>query len=260
LDEKAYEFVINNRNYMKRFLLCLTVVMVQLSSVAFSLEDTPFPLELKSKSSEVRSLLEKIEKVRGSSYGWCSQIKSEAIVALILNTKPQVCVEVGVFGGASFLPIALTLQYMKSGKAYAIDSWSNKDCIKYMENDDANRSWWSKVNLNSVYDSFKKNLKSENLKKFGIIYYEDAVEASTRFANNSIEFLHWDGNHSFTGAQRELQAYLPKVKSGGYILVSDVMWNVGDANPILEATDILFETCEIIDTLEDSNVFLFKKL
>lgn len=241
---------------MKKLLL----ILVSFCSIAFALEEAMFPFDLDNTDIEVLALLENAENTSKDSYGWCSKEKREAIIALILNAKPRICVEVGVFGGSSFLPMALALSHLQAGKAYAIDSWSNTDCIKYMPDDDLNKSWWARINLSFIEESFTQKIQSRKLKKICTVYKQDSVKAASNFKNNSIEFLHWDGNHSLKGAQKEFQAYVPKVKSGGYILVSDVMWLASNKNPIQEAVEELFKTCELIDFLEDGNVLLFQKM
>ena len=245
---------------MKNFLKVSILLAVQLCSLGYSAEESPFPCDLEQKTPEILRLLDRVDQVRNRSIGWCSNTKSEAIVALILNTKPQICVEIGVFGGASFFAIPLALEHLNSGHAYAIDSWNNGDCIKYMPDHDPNKWYWAQMDFTGIAHEFKRILNAEHLNKRCTLYHEESVAASNRFQDNSIDFLHWDGNHSYYGAKRELQAYLPKVKSGGYILVSDVMWGVHNKNPIQEAADLLFKRCDLIDTFEICNVFLFKKL
>ncbi len=244
---------------MKNFLKVSVLVAMQVCAFGFSEEEILFPCELEHKTPKVVRLLERVDQVRNRSIGWCSKAKSEAIVALILNTKPQTCVEIGVFGGSSFFAIPLALEYLNTGHAYAIDCWNNADCIKYMPDHDPNKPYWGQMDFTGIAYEFKRIMNAEQLGKWCTLYHEESVAAADRFQNQSIDFLHWDGNHSYYGAKRELQAYLPKVKSGGYILVSDVMWGVHNKNPIQEASDFLFKHCDLIDTFDICNVFLFRK-
>jgi hypothetical protein len=304
--------------------------------ILFAQQAAASPFVLENRSPEINQLMEEINRVRCRCVGSCPQAKAEAIASLILNIKPKVCVEVGVFGGSSFFSIPLTLRYLSSqiypnnlknrefdkevpqifcsereavfmntarsedeksgvkptpsktdssgclgiinlknlvnetstktyssghiGRAYAIDSWNTADCVRYMPDfDQKNKNHWSSVNFNEVIYSFKNNLQAENLATLCTVYQEDSVEAAAHFADNSIDFLHWDGNHSFLGAKRELSAYLPKVKSGGYVMISDVNWAVGLKLPIFDALDVCAPSWELIDAIDDDNIYLLKK-
>jgi hypothetical protein len=246
---------------MKKSICFFIFLLLHITNLAFSLEEVDFPLLLKDNSVQIDRLFKRIEDIRSRSMGWCSKEKAKAIATIILNTKPKVCAEVGVFGGSSFFPIALAAQHVhKDAIIYAIDSWNNKDCIEFMPDYDLNKAWWSIVDLNLAFLDFKNILTAEELEKLCVLLKENSILAANRIEDESIEFLHLDGNHSFLGAQMEVHTYLPKVKSGGYILVNDVMWGVGNTNPILNAIDELFNECELIDSFDNDNIYLFRKL
>ncbi len=245
----------------KLFVLCICILTSVFSMFA---EDIEFPFILKDedfKNPRVTALINRMEKIRTKTMGWCSKEKADALISLMLNIQPKISVEVGVFGGSSLTPIAVSLQYLRSGKVFAVDSWNNQDCIRYMTDKDPNKSWWSSVNLNMVYNSFINILHNNGLHNVCTVLKSDSVQAAAHFADESIDFLHLNGNHTFLGTKRDIEAYLPKVKTDGYILVSDVMWVIEDnITPICEAVEDLFETCELIDGVEGDNVFLFKKI
>lgn len=218
------------------------------------------PFEIDNPTLSISNLLNKINTVSKDIPGWFLDARADAIASLVLNTRPKICVEIGVFGGTSLIPIAMTLKFLKSGRVYAVDSWNNNDSIKYMTDDDPNKMWWSTLPLNDTYKNFIRTLKTNKLMKYCTVYKEDSINAASHFKDNSIDLLHWDGNHTFLGAQKEFRAYLPKVKIGGYILVNDINWSVADKLPIQLAADVLFESCELIDSLYEGNIYLFKKL
>ena len=59
--------------------------------------------------------------------GWCSEDKAGILIDLIVKYKPQVIVEVGVWGGKSLVPMANALRANGSGKIYGIDPWDNRE-------------------------------------------------------------------------------------------------------------------------------------
>lgn len=242
---------------MRKFLALLLFTALTMVKV-FSFEGREV-LKLDKNNQEIKKLLSEIESARQKAPGWCTQEKTEAIASLIYNIKPQLCVEVGVFGGSSFFPVALTLKHLKHGKAIAIDAWDNELCIKYMSKDDANRAWWEKVDLIEILSKFKQMLIELDLFSYYEICRKPSFEAAKTLNKNSIHFLHLNGNKSAKGSQEDIQNYLPLVAKDGYILLSDVNWSVRNQRPIHDAALVLSETYQLIALLEDGNAFLFKK-
>lgn len=243
---------------MKKLFILFCVISFNL----YSLLEHPFPFQLENEQKndpKIARLIQRACRLSEKSVDWCTKEKTKAIVALVLNTKPLLSVEIGVFGGSSFLPIVLSMNYNNIGKTVGIDSWNNNHCVRYMDNDDPNKAWWSTLDLNSIYQSFYKISKDQELLPSFTIHRQDSLKAAQKFDDESIEFLHFDGNHAYEGVLKEFQSFLPKVKKGGYILVSDLMWFDGKGNPIHEAANFLFEFCDLIEDLDDCNVLLFKK-
>ena len=156
--------------------------------------------------------------------GWCCREKAEKMMDLIHAIHPTVCVEIGVFGGSSIYPTASALKYEKAGKIYAIDPWAKEECTKGYVAEDPNYEWWSKVNLEKVFCEFKKMLESNHLTPYCAIMRMTSVKALSSFQDGSIDILHIDGNHSEDVAFADIEMFLPKVKSGGYIWFDDVDW------------------------------------
>ena len=86
---------------------------------------------------------------------WCSSEKAGLIMDLIVSEKLKTCVEIGVFTGSSFLPIASSIQYLSQGHVYAIDAWSNAEAIKYMDDEDPNKNWWACVDMRQAHSFFQ---------------------------------------------------------------------------------------------------------
>lgn len=49
----------------------------------------------------------------------------------------------------------------------------------------------------------------------------DSVEAAATFADQSLDFVYIDGDHSLKGCRRDLEAWWPKVRPGGVIAGHD---------------------------------------
>ena len=62
----------------------------------------------------------------------------------------------------------------------------------------------------------------ERLSKFNVtMVREMSLAAVDRFQNESLDFVHIDGDHSFDAAIMDLVTWVPKVRKGGLVLVHD---------------------------------------
>ena len=75
----------------------------------------------------------------------------------------------------------------------------------------------------------------------------------------TIDFLHLDGNFSEAGSLNDVKLYLPKVKEGGYILLSNLFLMSNGKQPKLKSFSALFDCCEMICEIEKDNAVLFRK-
>lgn len=188
---------------------------------------------------------------------WVSAEKIHLIMDLIYMTKPEKCVEIGVYRGSSIMPIASSLKYNQSGKVIAIDAWSNDVATQYLDWKDPNRPGWASVNMNELYSTFMQRLQARNLKSYCTVLRNSSQEACDLI--DEIDFLHIDGDHSDVGALEDVNLYLPKVKSGGFILYSNLYIMVDGKAPKMEAFAVLLDTCEMVCAVDRDNTILFRK-
>lgn len=196
--------------------------------------------------------------------GWCSKEKSEKLMDLIHEVKPEVCVEIGVFGGSSVYPMARTLKYFDYGTLYAIDPWETIDCLDGYDEEDPNYTWWNEMDLEKVYKDFARMLLRYNLDTHCNVLKMTAENAITHFEDESIDILHIDGNHTEENNMKDLMLYFPKLKKGGYLWFDDVGWTDVHGNCCTDkAIDFLSENCIFIEerSVIDKNgsCYLFRK-
>ncbi len=187
-------------------------------------------------------------------YGWCSQEKAVNFIDLVLETKPQVCVEIGVFGGSSVLPVASALKFLGQGVIIGIDPWDKLECIKDFDpvQDKAHLEWWGNVNLENIFISYFNMLKRYKLVDYCITMRTTSQKAASEI--DSIDILYIDGNHSEINSTEDVTLYLPKVRSGGYIWLDDLLWPGTQ-----KAKNLLSESCDEIKLIDNGNCILFKK-
>lgn len=186
--------------------------------------------------------------------GWCSREKALNFIDLVLEERPEICVEIGVFGGASLFPVASALKFLGSGVVIGIDPWEKSECIKYFDpiEEQADFRWWSGLNFDYVFDSYCAMLKRYGLSDFCITIKSTSELAAVCF--QKIDILHFDGNHDEEVSLNDAKLYLPLVRSGGYIWINDAIWPKRQA-----AIDWISESCDFVKSVDGGNCLLFKK-
>ena len=189
---------------------------------------------------------------------WCSNEKVTLLMDLTALMKPNVCVEIGACTGSSILPVAATLKYLGKGRVYAVDAWSNETAVKNLGSDDPNRAWWAKVNMQDIFAMYKNMINTWGLQATCITVRSPSNRALT-IIPQEIDFLHLDGDYSEIGSTEDVELYLPRVRSGGYILISNLYTMVNGKPPKLKSYCALFDSCEVIAEIENNNAVLFRK-
>jgi len=183
--------------------------------------------------------------------GWCSLEKAEKFIEVIYAIKPDLCVEIGVFGGSSFIPQALAIKENGKGKIVGIGPWTNSSATEEMLNT-INIEWWSKLDFNYIYNHLLQNLDKFLIKDICEIIRDKADNVYEMFEEESIDILHIDGNHSEMLAFKDAVLYLPKVKNNGYIFFDDIYWSEVDGQiSTRKAINYLLQFCEKIEIVDD---------
>ncbi len=203
---------------------------------------------------DVESLKKQICILRPTLEGWCSEEKALTLIDLTLELKPKVCVDIGVFGGSSLIPVAATLKLLGSGTIFGIDPWDRLECIQCFDpiRDAADFRWWFQLDYAYVYDSYIKAIKRLELEPYCITMTVTSQIAAPFI--DHIDLLHIDGQHSEQGFTSDVKAFLPKVRTGGYILLNDSLWE--NAQPAIE---LLLEQCDVVKLIDGGNCMVFKK-
>lgn len=192
--------------------------------------------------------------IQPSLQGWCSKEKALTLIDIVTELNPKVCVDIGTFGGSSLFPVACALKFLESGVVIGIDPWDKLECIKYYDpvKDEENLRWWMQLDLDAIYNSYLKEIKRFGLEGYCITMRMTSERAATSI--EEIDLLHIDGNHNEQNMTQDAVLYLPKVRSGGYILLNDSLWD--DAQ---KAVDILLKECDVIKLIDCGNCIVFKK-
>jgi hypothetical protein len=117
-------------------------------------------------------------------------------------TPDHVVVELGSFAGVSSELFAL-----HCGKLYCIDRWE-----PYWEIDQDEKMLTAEKKFDAMVNNYSNIVKVK----------QDSIEAAKEFADDSIDLVYIDSDHSSERVKAELNAWLPKVKSTGYIAGHDI--------------------------------------
>ncbi len=155
-------------------------------------------------------------------WGWCSQEKAYALASAVITMRPEIVIEVGVWGGRSLFPMALACQAVKKGKVIGIDPWVGAASVQGQINP-LDRKFWSEVDHEAVYQKFLSVRQQNNL--------EDVIQIQRMISDyfeppKQIGLAHLDGNHG-EQALRDVQRFAPNVRVGGLCFLDDLDWSGG---------------------------------
>lgn len=172
----------------------------------------------------MRTLFARIEEILSGETipGWCSVEKAQTLAALVVALRPQTSVEIGVFGGRSFFPLALAHHKIGCGTVLGIDPWEAE--ASAAGQDPANAEWWrASVDYEVIYQDFMRRIGSLGVADRAIVARKksDDVEPPA-----TIGLLHVDGNHG-EQAMRDVRRFSPHVSAGGVCILDDLDWGGG---------------------------------
>jgi predicted O-methyltransferase YrrM len=175
--------------------------------------------------------------------GWCTREKALMLARIVLEERPKICVEIGVFGGRSLMPCAAALRHNGEGEIYGIEAWSPNVATENATNE-VNDDWWTKVDFPGIKRAFYQFAAAANLTAQVRLIEAPSRRAAGLF--DGIDFLHIDGSHSMINAAEDVILFVRKVRSGGIVVFDDINWKT-----TAPARELLREMCETVMTLKD---------
>ena len=129
--------------------------------------------------------------------GWFTEEEGTFYHATVQRYRDGIAVELGVWLGRSLSYILPTCRRLNI-TVYAVDPWK----------------------LCSI-DLFKANLARMNALDQVRILQMDSVKAAAQFPNGSVDIIMIDTSHEYENTIREIDAWWPKLKLGGEMLLHD---------------------------------------
>jgi predicted O-methyltransferase YrrM len=180
--------------------------------------------------------------------GWCSEKKASILMDIILKTKPDTIVEIGVYGGKSLVPMACALKANGKGIIYGIDPWDNTAAVEGVENDN-NLAYWSTIDLNAILQNLVLKIDQFGLESQIRLIKGRSLEVKPI---PDIDILHIDGKHSDVTSYIDVTKWAPLVKSGGWIIFDDMTWYENGKFTNARAVDWLNTHCKKFAEFHDN--------
>jgi predicted O-methyltransferase YrrM len=157
--------------------------------------------------------------------GWMEQPKGEVLAGMVIDHKPQLLVEIGVFGGRSMFAQAFALRENGMGVIWGIDPWS-LDAALEGDIGDANKKWWTEnINIEDIYLGFVRGVLDFQLSRWIRWIRERSEFVAPLFKDKTVDVVHIDGNHSELCSCRDVGVWNKKIKPGGFLIMDDVQWD-----------------------------------
>lgn len=173
--------------------------------------------------------------------GWCNAEKGHALAGLIVREQPQVVMELGVYQGRSLVCQALAMKHnaVSGSVCVAVDPW-NMNATQEGNLPEA-EEWWKSADFEQIHQEFLGHLKKWELEAWVHVIRQSSQDAAKEIADESVDVLHIDGNHSQLASTRDVQLYLPKLKSGGWLWMDDTCWD-----SVQNAFNVAKTQCDLI--------------
>lgn len=156
--------------------------------------------------------------------GWCTPDKAIDLVNIVLDRRPTLVVESGIFGGRSLFAMAMAVKENGHGTVWGVDPWSVEAALEGEESQ-ANREWWTKnVELEKIYHSFVLHTMALGLLPHINWIRSKGQQAARIFDDKSIGLFHLDSNHSELVSCLEVQTWEPKMAEKSIWIMDDADW------------------------------------
>jgi hypothetical protein len=149
--------------------------------------------------------------------------KGRRIIDLVIGSKAELCVELGVFGGRALICMAFGLKVLGRGRADGIDPYTPSAALEGT-NDKANSEWWSHLDYEAIARVAQETLYRLELMPYARLVRMRSLDVVDFYADGTIDLLHQDSNHSEEVSREEVARWAPKIRSGGFWVFDDTDW------------------------------------
>jgi SAM-dependent methyltransferase len=140
-------------------------------------------------------------------------------------------VEVGVWLGRTAIHLAKRIQEdRRPVLVYAVDTFRGAPCVTPQMAD------FVQLSGGSILPQFKANVRAAGVENIVIPVERASPGAADEFADESVDLVFLDADHTYEGVKADLAAWYPKVKPGGLLAGHDLCGNYPGVWRALEET------------------------
>jgi Methyltransferase domain len=186
--------------------------------------------------------------------GGSSLLKVLLLGELIVAEKLETILEIGVYRGRLFLPLAGLMATLGRGTMIGIDPYSAAAAAQ-TEVERASidlRAWPETVDWEGIHDEVRAAMAHWRVEANSRLLRARSEDVAADFAAWPIDLLHVDGNHDRAQVTRDVELFLPHMKPGGILVMDDIAWP--SVQPLFEQ---LRDEHELLFSLVETGVYLW---
>lgn len=176
----------------------------------------------------------------------------------MLRVFPEgsVGVEVGVWSG-DFSRVLL--KAVRPSRLHLVDPWRFESDTTY------ERAWYggarvsSQDEMDAVRDSVLRRFSGRIRRGQVVVHQLPSTEAAAQFDDGALDWVYIDGNHLYDFVRADLEAYFPKVRTGGLIAGDDYgdpgWWEDG----VRRAVDAFAGRADVEPVIFEAGQFVLRK-
>lgn len=158
--------------------------------------------------------------------GGCPPKKAFALAWLIRAARLSSALDIGVYRGRCLVPQAIAHRDYTGGIAYGVDPFSNSEAMQHDNAalQDRLRDFAATTDFESIYTDVLRLRDRLGLAAHCRVVRKTSQEAAKDFAAEGRRFglIHIDGNHDKAKVLADVEAYLPLLTPGGFVVLDDV--------------------------------------
>ncbi len=178
--------------------------------------------------------------------GWCGEERACEMAERILETNAKVIVDIGVFAGRSTIAMGFAARELGQSAVYGIDPWKVDSAVEG-DNVESNARWWREnSNLEHMHQRTMECIWAHRLDRWVTIIRNGSQYVHQLFP--VIDFINVDGCHTEIASCRDVELYLPRLRSGNYMTFDDCDWESTQ-----KALRMVEQQCDLVKTMTGSN-------
>jgi uncharacterized Rossmann fold enzyme len=167
-----------------------------------------------------------------------ADLRAKSLHEWLKDIENPVGAEIGVFAG----DLSRLLLYRPDLTLYLVDSWTSEHAERYAQSGDFHAQL-SQEHQDRFFQMTRQVVEFAGPR--AKILRQDSQEAAKAIPDRSLDFVFIDADHSYEGCKADIEAWLPKIKPGGFISGHDYENTEFPKFGVKRAVDEMFTRIEL---------------